>query len=131
MAKSSSSKSFSNYTLLFVLTCGIIFVIGYVVSLHLLRSKIVDQVDNVAPVMERLASRKLYPGDRLICPGIMPAERRIEDAGKPWVNTIATESYEGSHIVLTVHPNCKDYTITFISAEDEDMNIKSVIPFTV
>ncbi len=90
-----------------------------------------DQLHNVAPVMERLASRKLYPGDRLICPGIMPSERRIEDAGKPWTSSIATESYEGSHIVLTVQPNCTDYSITFISAEDEDMRIKSVIPFTI
>ncbi len=45
MAKSSGSRFSSNHTLLFLLVCGIIFVIGYFVSLDLLSSKIVDQAN--------------------------------------------------------------------------------------
>ena len=42
MAKPSVSKSVSNFTLIFLLVCGVTFVTGYVVSLQLLRSSIVN-----------------------------------------------------------------------------------------
>ncbi|MBO7654362.1 MAG: MBL fold metallo-hydrolase [Kiritimatiellae bacterium] len=90
-----------------------------------------DQLHNVDPVMARLADRTLYPGERLICPGIMPAERRAVDNGKPWMNDVAKASYEGVHTILTVEPEGKAYTVTLLSAKDEAMTVQARFPFTV
>ena len=40
-----------------------------------------DQLHDVAPVMERLYDQSIYQGERYICPGIFPKERREEDQG--------------------------------------------------
>ena len=88
-----------------------------------------DQLHNVAPVLERLSDRNLYPGDRIVCPGIYPARRRAEDAGQAFVSDIRRESYEGSHLVLTVPKGGKRFSITYLSAADESMEVKSVLDF--
>lgn len=88
-----------------------------------------DQLHNVAPVMARLSDRSIYPGERIVCPGIMPAERRKEDAGASWLNDVAKESYEGGHVVLCVERGGKDYSISYLTAEDESMVVKSVMKF--
>ena len=79
--------------------------------------------------MERIADRSLYPGDRIVCPGIFPKERREEDAGKEWLGVINESSFEGGHVVLDVQPGGKDYSITYLTASDESMRVMSVMNF--
>lgn len=88
-----------------------------------------DQLHDVSPVMERLSDRSIYPGGRIICPTIMPKERRKEDAGKKWLDDVDKSSYEGGHIVLNVTNAGKDYSITYLSANDESMKVRSVMEF--
>ena len=88
-----------------------------------------DQLHNVAPVMERIADQSIYPGERIVCPGIFPKERRQEDAGKEWLGIIHKDSFSGGHIVLDVPKGGKDYSITYLTAEDESMKVLSVMNF--
>jgi hypothetical protein len=79
--------------------------------------------------MARLSDQSIYPGERAICPGIMPRERREVDKGKDWMNNVPKTTYEGCHIILNVEPNGKDYTINLLSAKDEAMTVESVLHF--
>ncbi len=88
-----------------------------------------DQLHNVAPVMERIADKTIYPGDRIVCPGIFPKERREEDAGKGWLDIIHKDSFEGGHVVLDVPKGGKEYSITYLTASDESMKVLSVMNF--
>ncbi len=88
-----------------------------------------DQLHNVAPVMARLADRTLYPGERIICPGVFPAERRAEDAGAEWLADMNESSFDAGHVVLNVSPGGKKYSITYLTAEDESMTVRSVMEF--
>lgn len=88
-----------------------------------------DTLHMVDPVCARLADRNLYPGDRVICPGVFPKSRREEDAGKAWTNDVAKASYDCGHIVLDVPPGGKEYTMTYLTADDESMTVKSVLKF--
>ena len=88
-----------------------------------------DTLHMVDPVCARLADRSLYPGDRVICPGVFPKSRREEDAGKAWTNDVAKASYDCGHIVLDVPPGGKTYTMTYLTADDESMAVKSVLRF--
>ena len=88
-----------------------------------------DQLHNVAPVMERLSDRSIYPGERIICPGIMPAERRAEDAGKPWLDDVERASYEGGHVVLCVERGGRKFSVSYLTAADESMTVRSVMRF--
>lgn len=88
-----------------------------------------DQLHNVSPVMDRLTDKKLYPNDRLVCPGIMPKERLEEDEGKAWLMYVPTASYEGGHIVLNVDKGGEEFSLTYLTAADESMKVRSVIKF--
>jgi beta-lactamase superfamily II metal-dependent hydrolase len=88
-----------------------------------------DQLHNLDPVMARLGDPDLYPGERLVCPGIMPAERRAVDSGKPWMATVPPAAYEGGHVVLNVTNGGERYSITYLSAADESMQIRAVHHF--
>ena len=88
-----------------------------------------DQLHNVAPVMERVADRSLYPGDRVICPCIFPAERRREDAGSAWLNDIEPACFDGAHVVLDVDRGGKRYSVSCLDARDESMTVRSVLRF--
>ena len=92
-------------------------------------SSVWDQLHNTADTMERLADRSLYPGDRLIAPGIFPAERRWEDRDKPWFGDLATESFAGGHIVLDVPPGGESYSLSYLAADDESMTVTGVFRF--
>jgi len=92
-------------------------------------SNVWDQLHTTADTCEIMADRTAYPDDRIICPGILPPERRAEDDGKSWMNDVPTASYEGSHIVLDVVPGGKEYSINYISAADESMTVRSVLEF--
>lgn len=90
-----------------------------------------DQLHNTSDVMKRLTDRSLYSGDRVICPGIMPVERRKQAAldGETWMSDIAESSYEGSHIVLDVEPGGRNYSVSYLTASDESMRVRSVMRF--
>ena len=87
------------------------------------------QSQNQDKVMERLANRKFYSGERIICPTIMPVERRNIDGDKAWMKDVAKASYEGGHVVLNVGEGGEKYSITYLSADDESMTVKSVMNF--
>ena len=70
-----------------------------------------------------------HPGDRIVCPGVFPKERREEDAGKEWLDIIHKDSFDGGHIVLDVPKGGKDYSITYLTAADESMKVLSVMNF--
>lgn len=88
-----------------------------------------DQLHNLTHVMDIVADRSIYPGERIICPTMMPAERRAEDADKAWMNDVAKASYEGGHVVVNVAKGGKTYTVSYLSAQDESMTVKSVMHF--
>ncbi len=88
-----------------------------------------DQLHNLPPCMELLADRSLYPGDRVICPTIMPAERRAADGGSAWMNDVAKASYEGGHVVVNVAKGGRHYTVSYLGARDENMLVRSVMRF--
>lgn len=88
-----------------------------------------DQLHNVDKVMERLSDRSLYDGDRIICPGIMPVQRRTAAQGAAWLKDTAEASFEGGHIIMDVIPGGKRYSITYLNAEDESMTVRSVMEF--
>lgn len=88
-----------------------------------------DQMHNLPDSMETVTNRDNYPGERIVCPGIFPSERRALDEGKPWMEDIAPTSFEGGHIVLDVEPFGQNYSINYITAADESMIVKSVMHF--
>ena len=90
-----------------------------------------DQLHNLPPCMELLSDRSLYPGDRIICPTIMPAERRAKDGDAAWMKDIARASYEGGHVVVNVEKGGRRYSVSYLTAEDESMTVRSFLHFKV
>ena len=88
-----------------------------------------DQLHDTADSLERMTDRSAYPGDRLIAPGIFPAERRWEDLGKPFVDDIAKEAFAGGHVVLDVPPGGKTYMLAYLTADDESMKVTGIYRF--
>ena len=85
-----------------------------------------DQLHVTDDTMTRLSDRSACPGDRLICPGILPVERRRAEGGRAWMKDVPPEVYDGAHVVLTVPPGGERYSISFIDARDEKMTVKGV-----
>ena len=79
--------------------------------------------------LERLADRSLYPGPRLIAPGVFTPLKRFEMAGKPFLADIAPESFEAGHMVLTVAPGGKTYSLAYVTADDESMKVTGAYDF--
>jgi len=90
-----------------------------------------DQLHNLPPCMELLSDRSIYPGDRIICPTIMPAERREKDGDASWMKDVARDSYEGGHVVVNVEKGGKRYSVSYLTAADESMTVRSVLHFKV
>ena len=88
-----------------------------------------DQLHNLPKCMELLADRSIYPGERIICPTIMPAERRAADVEAAWMSDIAKASYEGGHVVVNVEKGGKHFSVSYIRARDESMTVESVMHF--
>jgi len=86
-----------------------------------------DQLHNTADTMERIDGA--YSGDRLYCPGIMPAERRWQDKDAPWMKNVAPECYKGTHVVVDVEKGGDAYSVFFIAASSESMKVKGVRHF--
>ena len=88
-----------------------------------------DQLHVTDDTMARLADRNAYPGDRLICPGIMPVERRRAEGDRPWMKDVPKAVYDGAHIVLTVPPGGETYSLAFLDARDEEMKVIDELGF--
>lgn len=88
-----------------------------------------DQLHDTADSLARMADRAAYPGERLIAPGVFPAERRWEDLDKPFMKNIAPESFAGGHMVFDVPPGGRDYTLTYLTADDESMRVTGAYRF--
>lgn len=88
-----------------------------------------DQLHNLPPCMQLLSDRSIYPGDRVICPTIMPAARREKDRDAAWMKDIAPETFEGCHIVVNVDRDGKSYSVSFIPARDESMTVCGIMHF--
>ena len=88
-----------------------------------------DQLHNLPPCMELLADRSIYPGERVICPTMFPAERRKKDEGAAWMADIAKDAFEGGHVVVNVEKGGKRYSVSYLTARDESMTVKSVLHF--
>jgi hypothetical protein len=79
--------------------------------------------------MVRLNNRELYPGERVVYPGILPAERLAVDEGKDWMEIVPDVAYEGGHMVLNVTDGGERYSISYLTAADESMQVRSVSHF--
>ena len=90
-----------------------------------------DQLHNLPGTMELLSDRSIYPGERVICPTIMPAERRAKDGNPDWMKDVAPESYEGGHVVVNVEKGGRRYSVSWLTAQDESMTVRSVLHFKV
>lgn len=88
-----------------------------------------DTLHMVDPVCARLADRSLYPGDRVICPGVFPASRMKEDVGRPWTGALAPASLDAGHVVLDVPPGGETYSVSYLTAADESMTVMSEMSF--
>ena len=89
-----------------------------------------DQLHNLPGTMELLSDRGIYPGSRIICPTIMPAERHAKDGDAAWMKDIAPEAFEGGHVVVNVEKGGGSYSVAWLSAADESMTVRSVRRFT-
>ena len=89
-----------------------------------------DQLHITADTLTRLCDRTTYPGDRLVAAGVFSPERRFEDEGKAFVSDIATEAFSAGHVVLTVAPGGENYTIAYVTADDESMTVTGAYDFT-
>lgn len=90
-----------------------------------------DQLHNLPPCMELLSDRSIYPDDRVICPTIMPEERRVKDGDAVWMKDVAKASYEGGHVVVNVEKGGSRYSVSYLTASDESMLVRSVLHFNV
>ena len=88
-----------------------------------------DKVHLPEVTLERLADRSIYPGPRLIAPGVFTPLKRIEMADKPFLADIAPESFEAGHMVLTVAPGGKTYNLAYVTADDESMKVTGAYDF--
>ena len=82
--------------------------------------------------LERICDRNNYPGDRMVFPCVF-ADSRVQAAqGKAYLQDIAPETFgKGCHVVITVPPGGKNYTVSCIEAADESMHVKGEYHFTV
>ena len=75
--------------------------------------------------MNRLASRESYPGDRMIVPGVMAAERRAADAGEPYLADVPEAVWTPSHVVVDVPPGGETFQMACLDPADESLRVKA------
>ena len=61
----------------------------------------------------------------LLCPTVFPSERRIAAilANEPWLPRVVPASFRGGHVVVTVPPGGKTFTVRYLDAGDEKMSV--------
>ncbi|MBQ8061655.1 MAG: MBL fold metallo-hydrolase [Bacteroidales bacterium] len=83
---------------------------------------------DVDSVLTRLADRNLYPGNRVICPTLMPVQRRKVDWDKVWMKDVSKASFDPGHVVVDVQPGGRTYTVSYLET-GEDLKVRSVMHF--
>ena len=68
----------------------------------------------------KMTSRELYPGERYLCPGYLPAVKRREYAGRPFMGDFLPHQ---GHTVVKVAPGGESWEFFVVSAEDESMKV--------
>ena len=78
-----------------------------------------------AYTFEKMADETCYAGERLICPTVYPSERRIAAILQkaPWLPQVVPASFAGGHVVVTVPPGGKTFTVRYVDAGDVKMNV--------
>ena len=78
-----------------------------------------------AYTFEKMADEACYAGERLICPTVYPSERRIAAILQkaPWLPQVVPASFAGGHVVVTVPPGGKTFTVRYVDAGDVKMNV--------
>ncbi|MEA4978939.1 MAG: MBL fold metallo-hydrolase [Petrimonas sp.] len=74
-------------------------------------------------VLERMASRSLYPACRMVFPTRFPEKLRSKYEKEPWINAVCPED---GHVVVKVFDNGDKYKIYILSAHDEKLIVKNV-----
>lgn len=74
-------------------------------------------------VLERMASRLLYPSERMIYLTRFPENLRLEYNKESWINSICTED---GHVVVKVFDNGDKYKIYILSANTEELIVKNI-----
>lgn len=92
-------------------------------------SSVWDQLHNTRDTLKHISDRSLYPEERIVCPGVFPSERRAKDCDQAWLSDVSSASYEGGHVILDVEPGGKHFSITYLTAADESMTVRSVMDF--
>jgi hypothetical protein len=59
----------------------------------------------------------------------MPAQRREKDGDAAWMKDVAPESYDGGHVVVNVEKGGRRYSVSWLTAADESMTVRSVLHF--
>lgn len=61
----------------------------------------------------------------LICPTVYPSERRIAAILQqaPWLPRVVPASFAGGHVVVTVPPGGKTFTVRYVDAGDTKMSV--------
>ena len=67
----------------------------------------------------RLSDRSLYCGDRLVCSTYYHLKERVAKMGETAAKAdVAPESFEPNHVVVTVPPGGRTYTVTHLVPDD-------------
>ena len=80
--------------------------------------------------MKRLADRAIYPDERLVCSTCYHLAERVAEMGEAAAKAdVAPESFEPNHVVVTVPPGGKTYTVAHL-APDDSLVVRKVRTFT-
>ena len=88
-----------------------------------------DKLHMTTDALENMCDRSAYQGPRLVAPNVFTPMRRIEEQGKTFMSDIAPESFEAGHVVLTVAPGGKTYSLAYVTADDESMKVTGAYDF--
>lgn len=79
--------------------------------------------------MRRLSDRSIYAGDRLVCSTYYHLKERVAEMGEAAAKAdVAPESFEPNHVVVTVPPGGRTYTVTHL-APDDSLAVRRVRTF--
>lgn len=79
--------------------------------------------------MRRLSDRSIYAGERIVCSTYYHLKERVAEMGEAAAKAdVAPESFEPNHVVVTVPPGGRTYTVAHL-APDDSLVVRSVRTF--
>ena len=82
--------------------------------------------------LEHLMDKSAYQGERMVCPCFMPSTRLEtlkENSRDDLLGALCHDCFEPCHVVLRVGRGGRRYSVSYISAADESMTVRSVMRF--